>query len=182
MKSSQVEYLCLSSIIDYIYNKVINNSSYYDKDIEDFLAKTNISEKAFETIFDVQIIFNICLKYDVLVKYPGIMCRYHIKQLNKKFDLKFDNMEDLYYFLCDIVILEYNGYKKLIPIKAINNHYDIVKLFKDTPQLICQDCGYKIDKKISDKYYITNSSFGVCIELHSILCEDCLLSKKHKKI
>lgn len=179
MKTSQIEYLCLSSIIDYIYNRVINKSSYYDKQIEDFLAKTTIHEKALKTILNVNTIFKIASDNDVICKYPGIMCRHHIKRVNKKYDLNYDNINKLYYHLCDNVILEYNGFKKLVPIKAIQNHEEIIKSFKTQPQLVCADCKYEIDKKISDKYYNTNSSFGICLGCDQLLCETCLFSKNH---
>lgn len=182
------EYEYLSLFLEYLYLNIVEGIDYKPSNdpevcsIIDKMLQKPIGLKSKRTVYRFKELMERGEKCGVNVIFPPIMCRHHLKKLNRSFKLGIEDITELYYYVCDMIILEYNRTRKLIPIISLINFPDIIEMYKKNPMLSCSQCKENIDTKVKDRYYITIELFGKCHQCNGILCKNCMDTHNHLSV
>lgn len=174
------EYEYLKTFLEYLYLNIIDQVDYTPpKDSETFriinkMTKRPICLKSKKVMYIVKKLVEEGKKCGVKVIYPTMMCRHHLKKINRNFNLEFSDITELFYYLCDMIILEHDKIRKLISISVLDKIPDLITEFKENPVIVCEICRKHIDEKIKERYYINKEQFGKCERCNIILCNQCM--------
>jgi hypothetical protein len=140
-----------------------------------------ISEKSIERIkviiYQLKDIMKICKSKDINIKYTGILCRRHLKLVNKQFDLGYDDMSLLYIQMSVCVILEKHNIKRLVYIKCLYDFMDYIDVFTTNETLVCKTCKEKLELIRPNNKRILSKQLSLCTQCNDIFCKTCI--QKH---
>ena len=173
------------NLIDYAYSTHVEDKHIVlTTNLDLQLVETSLMKRIKKNMNVIKIINNLIHDLDNIYKikklrYPGIMCRYHLKVIKKKFKLDYENILDLYYDLAECIILDYEDCHKLLPIKHIKNKdiENILSVLATRKRLNCDQCKMQFDicEDDKNKYIRFDIKHGIiqCFECEQLLCESC---------
>lgn len=164
----------MHDIINEYYKTIILDDGKDDiPDYSDCISKKSI-KRIQHVIYQLKDIHKICKSKDINVKYTGILCRRHLKLVNKHFELNYNDMSLLYIQMSVCVIIEKNNISRLIHIKCLYDSIDYIDIFTTNEILACKNCNEELELIRPKNKRILSKELSLCTTCNNIFCKTCI--------
>lgn len=184
--ANRIEEECLRMVLNYQYMVIVEKKppSFFKED--DIIANNKkllnglVGQKSQKSIELFNKVLEVGKQHNVIIKYPALMCNFHLRKLRKRFNIVLQDDNEYYYYVCDLVIMEYEKKKKILPLRTLSKHTDLIPMFKQKQMIYCCECNNPVDEEIKENVYKNTSPFSFCNECKDVVCGKCILDGKHQ--
>lgn len=125
-------------------------------------------------MYQLKDLINICEQKNITIHYTGIMCRRHLKKINKRFHLGYEDMKTLYVDLSEsVIIVNKQGIKKLVYIAPLHKFAHYIDIVTSNDKLTCYDCQKSLEDIVDHKHSKLNVGFCVSKDCNRVVCKSC---------
>lgn len=175
----RIRYETITFLMKHFYRTIVLEESYTLLIEEQRLLDSFIDSKLVKRICLLMKMMKYIIKYaenlDIQIKPIAILCRHHLKKVKRDFRIYSESTLELYYSLCNKVVVKTDNADRLMSVNALYNCPETLSMIKREMRLACTTCKKLIDYQVNDHHYIIDDTYIYCEETDSFMCKDCFL-------